>query len=404
MYTAVLIYHRSVVTVTETVETVGTELRRTFTIGNHSLPSEARSSPSHELPAGSELKHAHWRDLDPLPRWQHLAIGVYMLLLAVTAIVGNLLVVWACVRYRTLRTSSNLLVVNLAVGDLLMCTVDFPLFVTASFLQQWPFGKTMCQTYGVLTAAAGLVTINTLAVISLDRYRAVTHRLTTHPRGPSRFTLLAVLGVWLYSLAWALAPVLGWGSYVLDGIGTTCTFDFFTRTRGNVSFILSVTIGNFVLPLSLILFSYSGIWLTVRSTHCSLRQTSAIVSVGARRRRGPGRFQADLKTAGIILGIVLAFLLTWTPFLVVCLLGLFGQGGAAEVTVMTSVLPSVVAKTSTALNPVLYSISHPKVRRKLLVLVSCLPGARRCYSQAPTSSFFSSSVVTNNSWTVNRGS
>lgn len=43
-------------------------------------------------------------------------------------------------RYRSLRTTSNLLVVNLAAGDLVMCVVDFPLFAVASFFNFWPFG------------------------------------------------------------------------------------------------------------------------------------------------------------------------------------------------------------------------------------------------------------------------
>ncbi|XP_070183538.1 rhodopsin-like [Littorina saxatilis] len=332
----------------------------------------------------TDLQHPRWRDLDPTPTWQHCIIGVYMLLLAAIAVTGNVIVVWACVRnvvmhslfldscrFRSLRTSSNLLVVNLAVGDLLMCAVDFPLFVAASFLQGWPFGKTICQAYGFLTAAAGLVTINTLAVISFDRYRSVSRRLNPCHSRPTRATLGAAVSVWLYSIPWALAPALGWGQYVLDGIGTTCTFDFFTRTVNNVSFVMSVTVGNFALPLLVILFSYSGIWLVVRGTRVTLKsQGDVTVSLGTRRQRLG--FQSDLRTAVIILIILSTFLVSWLPYLVVCFLGLFGQ--ESLVTAQVSATASLVAKTSTALNPVLYSISHPKVRRKVrLMLGTFLP-------------------------------
>ncbi|XP_076456768.1 rhodopsin-like [Babylonia areolata] len=281
---------------------------------------------------GDHLRHSHWRGLDPLPSWQHRLIGVYMILLALTAVMGNILVIWACVRrkiiiiilillfthhpspiihavcdrYRSLRTSSNLLVVNLAVGDLLMCAVDFPLFVTASFLQNWPFGKIVCQTYGMLTGTAGLVTINTLAVISLDRYHAVSNHLHPAQPRPTRATVTAAVGVWLYSLPWAMAPVFGWGDYVLDGVGTTCTFDFLTKSLNNLSFVMAITVGNFFLPLTVIVFSYTGIWLVVRSTHVSLRrQGETTVSIGTQRHRLG--MQSDLKTASIILMIVATF-------------------------------------------------------------------------------------------------
>ncbi|KAL8579426.1 hypothetical protein ACOMHN_026791 [Nucella lapillus] len=265
-------------------------------------------------------------------------------------------------RYRSLRTSSNLLVVNLAMGDLLMCAVDFPLFVTASFMHSWPFGKIVCQTYGVLTGTAGLVTINTLAVISLDRYHAVSNHLHPAQPRPTRTTVAAAVGVWVYSLPWAMAPTFGWGDYVLDGIGTTCTFDFLTKSFNNLSFVVAITASNFFIPLCVIVFSYTGIWLVVRATHVSLRRQREItVSIGTQRHRLG--MQSDLKTASIILVIVTTFLLSWTPYLVICCLGLFGDG--SQVTIYSSLLPSIVAKTSTALNPVLYSISHPKVRRKL---------------------------------------
>jgi r-opsin len=131
----------------------------------------------------------------------------------------------------------------------------------------------VCNAYAALTGTAGLVTINTLALISQDRYRAVARHINpTQPR-PNRATVAAAVGVWIYSLSWALAPLLGWGTYVLDGIGTTCSFDYFTRTTGNIAFVLSITVGNFVLPLTVIVFSYSGIW-RVSSTQQTHKQAN----------------------------------------------------------------------------------------------------------------------------------
>nr|KAG5714936.1 hypothetical protein BaRGS_000424 [Batillaria attramentaria] len=247
------------------------------------------------------------------------------------------------------------------------------------------------HVYAMTTATAGLVTINTLAVISLDRYYAVVHRL--NPRQHTSRWIMggAVALVWVYSVLWAAAPVLGWGNYILDGIGTTCTFDYLTRTAHNRSFVLSITVGNFVLPLAVIVFCYVRIGMVTLDMNRTLRLQKVYVSVGLKRRQLG--LQADVRTAGIIFVLVVAFLISWLPYLVICLIGLFGD--QSRVTVLSSVLPSVVAKASTAMNPVLYSISHPKVRRKLksALLQAMSPIRKRGSNSGTTNTELSGSNV-----------
>ena len=118
--------------------------------------------------------------------------------------------------------------------------------------------------YAWITAVAGLVTINTLAAISVDRYWAVVRRATPEQRLSKRVTSMVVIAVWAYSISWAICPILGWGDYILDGIGTTCTFDYLTRTWWNRSFVIAMATGNFLLPFSLMVFCYMRIWAAVR--------------------------------------------------------------------------------------------------------------------------------------------
>jgi r-opsin len=51
--------------------------------------------------------------------------------------------------------------------------------------------------------------INLLA-ISLDRYMVITRPLEAMKWNSKRRTTIAILLVWLYSLAWSLAPLVGW--------------------------------------------------------------------------------------------------------------------------------------------------------------------------------------------------
>ena len=54
--------------------------------------------------------------------------------------------------------------------------------------------------------------INLLA-ISIDRYIVITKPFQAIVWTSKRRTLLIILVVWLYSLAWSLAPLLGWSKF-----------------------------------------------------------------------------------------------------------------------------------------------------------------------------------------------
>ncbi|TWW53052.1 Melanopsin-A Mammalian-like melanopsin [Takifugu flavidus] len=55
--------------------------------------------------------------------------------------VGNVLVIYAFCRSRSLRTPSNIFIINLAITDLLMCFTQTPTFFLTSMHKRWIFGK-----------------------------------------------------------------------------------------------------------------------------------------------------------------------------------------------------------------------------------------------------------------------
>ena len=84
------------------------------------------------------------------------------------------------------------------------------------------------------------------------------------------------------------------------------------------------------------------------------------------------RLHCEKKTIRTIMLLLVCFALSWTPYLVVCIIGLFGD--LTMVTYKCTIITSLIAKTSTVLNPLLYSITHPKVRKRILqMLQNSLP-------------------------------
>lgn len=80
------------------------------------------------------------------------------------------------------------------------------------------------------------------------------------------------------------------------------------------------------------------------------------------------RQKEETKLALTVFVIILLWLLSWTPYAVVALLGITGQKHL--ITPLVSMIPAVFCKSASALDPYVYALSHPKVKDQLRHLFS----------------------------------
>lgn len=141
---------------------------------------------------------------------------------------------------KKLRNLPNYFIVNLAVSDFLMASTQSPIFFINCLYKEWVFGEmgnsflfplaalggaappqivvcfAGCKMYAFCGALFGIASMINLLAISIDRYMVITKPLRTIHWSSKRRTALAILMVWLYSLAWSLAPLVGWSKFHLD--------------------------------------------------------------------------------------------------------------------------------------------------------------------------------------------
>ena len=72
----------------------------------------------------------------------------------------------------------------------------------------------------------------------------------------------------------------------------------------------------------------------------------------------------EVQVTKVAFSNVLLWFLAWTPYAIVCLIGSFGN--RELVTPMVSQIPAFLAKLSSAINPVVTALSHPRYREALL--------------------------------------
>ena len=83
--------------------------------------------------------------------------------------VGNLLLCYVVYRFRRMRTTTNLLIGNLALSDFIVAVICVPFNFYYYLHQSWPFGRSMCVIVSYLKATSLYVSINSLLAIAVDR-------------------------------------------------------------------------------------------------------------------------------------------------------------------------------------------------------------------------------------------
>jgi allatostatin receptor len=78
-----------------------------------------------------------------------------------------------------MRSTTNLLIINLAVADLLFIVFCVPFTATDYVLPFWPFGDVWCKIVQYLIVVTAYASVYTLVLMSLDRFMAVVHPIAS---------------------------------------------------------------------------------------------------------------------------------------------------------------------------------------------------------------------------------
>ncbi|CAL4095628.1 unnamed protein product, partial [Meganyctiphanes norvegica] len=122
------------------------------------------------------------------------------------SVVGNALVILTLLQNKRMRTSTNILLLNLAVSDLLLGVVCMPFTLTGFLLRDFIFGHLMCCVIPFLQAVSVSVSAWTLVTISLERFYGICYPLQARRWRSVSHAYICCSAVWLLSLI-AMSPV-----------------------------------------------------------------------------------------------------------------------------------------------------------------------------------------------------
>ncbi|XP_031832874.1 rhodopsin 5 [Nomia melanderi] len=312
-------------------------------------------------PDHSELVHPHWRGFMAPGKFWHMGLALIYTMMFMMSIVGNGCVIWIFSTSKSLRTASNIFIVSLAVFDTLM-SFEMPMFLINCFLERmigWELG---CDIYATLGSISGMGQAITNAAIAFDRYRTISCPIDGRLNSKQAAVLVAC--TWFWATPFAVMPLVKvWGRYTTEGFLTTCSFDFLTEDQDTKVFVSSIFVWSYVIPLIFIIYFYSQLLQSIRNHEKMLREQAKKMNVKSLVSNQDKERSVEMRIAKVAFTIFFLFLLAWTPYATVALIGAFGN--RELLTPISTMLPAVFAKTVSCIDPWIYAINHPRYRLEL---------------------------------------
>ncbi|XP_005531128.1 PREDICTED: D(2) dopamine receptor isoform X4 [Pseudopodoces humilis] len=186
------------------------------------------------------------------PHYNYYAVLLAILIFII--VFGNVLVCMAVSRERALQTTTNYLIVSLAVADLLVATLCMPWVVYLEVVGEWRFSRIHCDIFVTLDVMMCTASILNLCAISIDRYTAVAMPMLYNTRYSSKRRVTVMIAV-VWVLSFAISCPL------LFGLNNT---DEKECIIGNPAFVVYSSIVSFYVPFIVTLLVYVQIYIVLR--------------------------------------------------------------------------------------------------------------------------------------------
>ena len=304
-----------------------------------------------------------------IPEAVKIGVTVAYSFILCVSLVGNFLIVLIVYKTPTLRKPINMLIANMAMSDLLFPIFLFPLRLAEFHVGSWiiggALGQALCKLHIFLANVSGVVSIQSLVLIAVDRFRAVVvplrSRLITRKLCP-----FFIIATWITAMA-VLSPFLVANKVVKYRERLMCVslwMEIFGGTFEN--YALAVVVVFFYIPFVLVVVLYSIILMKLKMQAHPGEQSVSGEEQRTRRNRNV------LKMA---IAIVVVFFICLIPYFSNFVIARFSAPDSSIWFSCSFILYVIVTRsisyTNCAINPIICLIFSNNYRQALKRLVYC---------------------------------
>ncbi|KAJ8044421.1 Rhodopsin, GQ-coupled [Holothuria leucospilota] len=312
---------------------------------------------------------------DPI---QRRIIASITSIVSAIGLTGNTLVIVAVIFSKKLQTKTNVFVVNLALADVLTCSL-LPFQVLALSVDSWPLPDWICAAVGLLTWICLWTSNINLALIALNRYNIVIKTKEDYENMYTTFKMaLWVIFSWVLPTLLMTVPV----AFKFGAMGYSSTYKVCT-----VRTVISNSKTDWYGPLSsviikvpsliIITVSYSLIFRHIRRHS---REMLAVYDLPADSRTVTTQdveqgkisqaavsmqrhlFRRQHKITKNLFTVFCSFVVCVMPFGIACLF-------TSSYPIMPWV--SVLILLNSSINPIIYGLKHPNFKEVFRPLLFC---------------------------------
>ncbi|XP_061643603.1 probable G-protein coupled receptor 101 [Phyllopteryx taeniolatus] len=328
------------------------------------------------------------------PLWSSAANSVLKIMLisviVCVSLFGNVVVLLVFQRKPQLLHVANRFVLNLLLADLLQTVLVMPFAIAATVPGVWPLDARLCQALVVLMHLFAFTSVNTIIVVSVDRYLAIIHPLSYPTRMTPHLGTNLIICTWVFSFLQSTPPLYGWGTINFNHHHKMCSVVW----SYSLSYSIVVATFSFWLPVLVMLGCYWMVFRAARRQNAlvhpiqtrSYSQTcppdlqgqsssapqqagspdAPSLAKGYPTRVRHRRFHYHCKAARVVFVIMASYILSMGPYSV---LNTISMSARADVPPWLSSLALVLFFLQCCLHPYIYGYMHRSVRKEFLALL-----------------------------------
>ncbi len=288
-----------------------------------------------------------------------IVVPVIFGLIALTGFLGNLLVIVVVWCNKQMRNTTNLLIINLAIADLFFIIICVPFTATIFAVPVWPFGTAWCKIYQFMINVTAYASVYTLVFMSLDRYLAVVHPISSMTIRTERNAWIVILVSWSIILLGNVHVLIAYEEvpYPFNcEIRTTCMND---PAQGPVFYSCFFTFA-FVLPVCGMCVLYG--FMVKRLMY-------GVVPGGSQSAES---LRSKKRVTRMVVIVVVIFVICWTPIQIILLcvyvLDSYPETGLA---LGFQIASNCLAYMNSCVNPFLYAFLSDYFRKSFKKLLCC---------------------------------
>lgn len=292
------------------------------------------------------------------------------------SLLGNSAIIAIVSKNRHMQTTTNYLIANMAVSDLILSAFAVPRELTEIFMgyRAWLIGGSagvvLCKLVYFIQDVSTAVSIQSIVVITIDRYTGVVTPFRK-PLITARRLRVVILIIWLLAMA-LHGPYFYNARLQRVQNAIVCFFTWepaFDNLQAHRTYFIIISASLIAIPLAAITLLYSLIFKAIKRQKSFWRTVS---SFGQRRRK------EDTRITKKIIAIIVLFVVCILPIDILGFLYLFAWQEKIPCGVdNVSFAAKFIFYSNASLNPCVYFLFNERYRQGLRTILKCRQNSRR---------------------------